>query len=100
MGAPRAAVTSSTDAVVIVERIWRCPFAFAALATATSPSEWNAIWLPTGASTIGVSQTVPKSRMDRSTLETSTSRRGRIWIRENASRFARSVTSSSTPDAR
>ena len=48
---------------------------------------------------IGESYFVPNSSTLVSTFETSFSRRGRSWNFRNPSRFARSVTSSSMPDA-
>ena len=99
-GSPRAAVTSSMDVVAGVARTKRCFFAFAARATALSPSGWNALWLPHGHSRIGVSHRAPSIRTDMSTLLVSTSRRTRSWYRSKPSRFARTVPSSSVPVSR
>ncbi len=65
---PRAALASSTDVVATVESTIRWLSALAARATATSPSGWNAFWLPTGLMTIGVGQRLPSSCTDVSIL--------------------------------
>jgi hypothetical protein len=83
-----------------VERIWRLPLARAAFAVAVSPWGWKAAWLPTGASTIGVGQEVPKRVTEVSMRDTSTRRRTRMEMRAKPSRLARRVASSSTPVAR
>ncbi len=53
-GIPRAAIASSIEVVATVDKICRWFPALAALATAISPSEWNARLLPVGAITIGL----------------------------------------------
>ena len=49
-----------------VDRICRCPFVFEARATASSPSGWNARWLPTGHSITGDGNAWPNSDTDMS----------------------------------
>src|SRR5215813_664754 len=74
MGPPRALITSSTPIDVCVERICKLPLACAARAAPTSPSRWNARWLPTGHRTIGELNLTPKSSTDISNRLTSTNR--------------------------
>src|SRR5262249_34649050 len=62
-------------------------------------SSWKDLWPPTGASTIGRAYFTPRISVDMSTLVPSTSRRGRSWNFKKPSRLARSVTSSSMPEA-
>ena len=57
------------------------------------------MWPPVGAIMIGEEYFVPRMSVDMSTLLTSTRRRGRSWNLRNPSRLARSVTSSSMPEA-
>jgi len=59
---------------------------------------WKAFWPPIGASRIGVSWRTPRISQLMSILLTSTRRRGRSWKRP-CPRVARSVASSSTPEA-
>ena len=68
-------------------------------ATAISPSGWNDCCPPTGATMIGVWYRTPKISALMSTLLTSTRRRGRSTNFRKPSRLARSVTSSSMPEA-
>jgi len=56
--------------------------------------------VPREAITMGVGQRRPRISVDVSTRRTSTSRRGRSWNRENPSRLAWMVASSSVPVAR
>lgn len=77
-GSPRALTTSSMVVDATLESTNRCWRAAAARATASSPSEWKARWLPTGARRTGVGHSFPKSVTPVSTDSTPTSRRGRM----------------------
>ncbi len=67
MGAPRAAVTSSTPSDACVDITMMPFFALAARATATSPSGWNERRAPIGQKKIGDAARVPNTSVLKST---------------------------------
>ena len=65
--------------------------AWAALATAFSPSGWKMVCTPTGAMAIGEAYSVPKSLVDKEGKSAGLSRLGMMDQRRNAARFLSSV---------
>ncbi len=75
------------------------PAAAAPRAVARSPSAWNSLWRPNGATMIGVASLTPSTSTPVSMAVMSSSMRGRRRRRRQAAMLSASVSSSSAPAA-
>ena len=85
--------------VAVVGSTNTAPAAAAPRAVARSPSGWNSMWRPNGATMIGVASLVPSTLTLVSILVMSLSTRGRKRSRRHAAMLSASVISSSAPAA-